>query len=396
MEKGKTETLKKDTKVIFLIGNGYDLYNGLKTGYNDFLLYYLSESIVRAINKNGNYEDHCIKINLQRWFLDTPSSHSLIKIKELLEYKIKTDSLVYEKEKHYKKDSSDFIQNLANGILISCQNNFIKSILTKCFNSGWEGIEMTLYNEYRKLYSEISLRPSWKDFKSHDSEYYIDYTKDIININKSNNCLKNELLTYILNLGNPKFSTSVLTDPNVISWCWNKDSYHSALFLNFNYTSYLEKHLNLGKLSHSLQSESQFINIHGDFTSEMDEIVFGIGDEQEDFLKDIESYFGNEWLEPLKSFFYLKNDKYQDLLGFIEKGDYEIYVVGHSCSITDRTLLKMLFENEYCKKIHVMHHKGMDSYLKTAYNISRNFDNKIKLRKVLQPFDPKLVLNRSK
>lgn len=85
----------------------------------------------------------------------------------------------------------------------------------------------------------------------------------------------------------------------------------------------------------------------------------------------------------------------QSLLGFIKRDDYEIYVMGHSCSITDRTLLNMLFENENCRRIHVFHYKGMESYLRTAYNIARNFNDKVKLREVLMPFDPRLRMSNN-
>src|SRR5690606_22342678 len=107
-----------------------------------------------------------------------------------------------------------------------------------------------------------------------------------------------------------------------------------------------------------------------------------------DFYSEFESMYDDDWLECMKSFHYFKNDRYQELLGFTAKGDYEVYVMGHSCSITDRTLLNMLFENKYCKRIHIFHYEGIKSYLKTTYNIARNFKDKVKMREVVQPFNP--------
>src|SRR5699024_5450001 len=127
------------------------------------------------------------------------------------------------------------------------------------------------------------------------------------------------------------------------------------------------------------------IQIHGGICEKNllgNDMVFGIGDEQEELYHEIESLYDDDWLHCMKSFHYFKNDGYQKLLGFIEKGDYEIFVIGHSCSITDRTLLSMMFEHEHCKKIHVCHYQELPSYRKTTYNIARNFKDKVKMRQV--------------
>src|SRR5690606_9372443 len=164
-----------------------------------------------------------------------------------------------------------------------------------------------------------------------------------------------------------------------------------CLFLNFNYTNYFYHDFSI--LTQRFKTPKiNKLNIHGSLNSEIDDVVFGIGDEHDDLYNEVESRYGNEWLECMKSFHYLRNESYQELLGFTETPKYEIYVMGHSCAITDRTLLNMLFENERCKKIHVFHHKGMESYLNTSYNIARNFKDKVKLREVLQPFNKLLEM----
>jgi hypothetical protein len=164
------------------------------------------------------------------------------------------------------------------------------------------------------------------------------------------------------------------------------------LFLNFNYTTYLDDKIK--KEVHyqvdDVYTNFETIQIHGDIHGDLDNVIFGVGDENKEFYSEIESLYDDDWLMSMKSFHYLRNESYQKLLGFIDDGDYEIFVIGHSCSITDRTLLNMLFENDACKKIHVYHYSGINSYLKTSYNIARNFNDKVRLRKVLQPFNENL------
>lgn len=169
-----------------------------------------------------------------------------------------------------------------------------------------------------------------------------------------------------------------------------------VLFLNFNYTHDYRSLLEKLERRHKQITISK-IQIHGEICNKNQlgkDMVFGIGDEQEGLYHEIESLYDDDWLHCMKSFHYFKNDSYQELLGFIEKGEYEIFVIGHSCSITDRTLLSMMFEHEHCKKIYVHHYKGLSSYLKTTYNIARNFKDKVKMRKVVQPFNENLKMTR--
>ena len=41
---------------LILLGNGFDLAHRLKTSYNDFILWYLSQSF-SEVDKHGKYED---------------------------------------------------------------------------------------------------------------------------------------------------------------------------------------------------------------------------------------------------------------------------------------------------------------------------------------------------
>jgi purine-nucleoside phosphorylase len=55
---------------------------------------------------------------------------------------------------------------------------------------------------------------------------------------------------------------------------------------------------------------------------------------------------------------YFETSNYKNMLNFIKNSkEYEIFIMGHSCGISDRTLLKMLFEHEKCSAIKVFYHK---------------------------------------
>jgi hypothetical protein len=89
----------------------------------------------------------------------------------------------------------------------------------------------------------------------------------------------------------------------------------------------------------------------------------------------------------IKSFQYPKTDNYHKLLSFIEANDFEVFVVGHSCGLSDRTLLKTIFEHDKCLCIKTFHYKGEEEDFYKRIEISRHFSDKQKMRLRLLPFD---------
>ena len=64
------------------------------------------------------------------------------------------------------------------------------------------------------------------------------------------------------------------------------------------------------------------------------------------------------------------------MLSYIESAPYQIYIMGHSCGLSDKTLLNTLFEHENCvsiKPFYYINEEGRDNYTDIVQNISRNF-----------------------
>jgi hypothetical protein len=113
-------------------------------------------------------------------------------------------------------------------------------------------------------------------------------------------------------------------------------------------------------------------------------IVFGFGDELDENYAKIENLDDNKYLINLKSFAYLQNSNYSHLLNQIEETEYEVYVLGHSLGLSDRTLLNTIFEHENCYKVHLFYHqidKLKDNFTELIFNISRHFKEKALMRK---------------
>lgn len=83
-------------------------------------------------------------------------------------------------------------------------------------------------------------------------------------------------------------------------------------------------------------------------------------------------------LKEIKSVRYLETDNYRKLLEFIESDLFQIYIMGHSCGNSDRTLLNTLFEHKNCVTIKPFYHErkdGTDDYMNIVQNIMRNFND---------------------
>ena len=81
----------------------------------------------------------------------------------------------------------------------------------------------------------------------------------------------------------------------------------------------------------------------------------------------------------MKSIKYAETRNYQNLLAFLEADDYQVFIMGHSCGISDRTLLNTIFEHKHCKEIKRFYNKRedcTDNFTDLSINISRNFNDK--------------------
>lgn len=126
------------------------------------------------------------------------------------------------------------------------------------------------------------------------------------------------------------------------------------------------------------------IHIHGELNNMKNPIIFGYGDERDETYNLLEKANIPEVFTHIKSFEYFKTDNYSRLLAFLES-PYDVYIMGHSCGLSDRTLLSTVFEHENCRYIKIFYHGNAENYRKTTYEISRHFTDKALMRKRVLP-----------
>ncbi|MCS4226416.1 hypothetical protein [Sphingobacterium sp. BIGb0165] len=112
-------------------------------------------------------------------------------------------------------------------------------------------------------------------------------------------------------------------------------------------------------------------------------IIFGFGDEIDADYLEMEKTNNNDFLTYIKSFGYFNNTNYKQLIDLIDSDSFVVYIWGHSCGLSDRTLLNMIFEHDNCaaiKPYYWQRDDNTDNYLEITQNISRHFRNKQKMR----------------
>jgi hypothetical protein len=150
------------------------------------------------------------------------------------------------------------------------------------------------------------------------------------------------------------------------------------LILNFNYTD-----TTAGYLSKPGYKSPTTISIHGQLNNLDNPIIFGFGDELDRRYVDIENSNAHGWFEYIKSFWYLKTNNYRDLTSFIDSDEYQVVVLGHSCGLSDRTMLQMILQHDNCRSIKLYYHgdKGNNNFKQTLHEVARHFKDKGLMRR---------------
>lgn len=345
---------------IVLIGNGFDLAHGLKTSYKDFINWYWDCRRDQLIdNITTVSEDILCKLEIidKKFY----SSWNVFSFRNsFFQYKPNnTETSGIQLLEFFKTNKSVFSVSYSP---------FLKNISESIENKGWVDIE----NEYYSLLTQYAT----DEFSS----------DKITSLNNQLKFLTDLLVEYLKSIDNQEtikdgIITKIYSPINDRDISVNASNYDSTdveriMLLSFNYTSTAQKYLNNEKrrLDGSIiQSELNYI--HGR-VDEPQSVIFGYGDELDAKFKELQNSNNDECLNHVKTIRYLESDNYKKLLTFMESSPYQVYIMGHSCGNSDRTLLNTLFEHKNCisiKPYYYIKPDGTDNYLELIKNISRNF-----------------------
>lgn len=391
---------------LVIIGNGFDLAHGLPTSYKSFL-----DWIWKNFNSGNPLINILFNIDRENFTVDTEIScyadFDAYVMRRFSRgayridgpYQNNTTYSVFFKETQY--DSPRLVFSFRNKLfeLIT-----VKNIL------NWVDIENIYYSALVSIVKEDNKFPQLGTVKDLNSDFnhirellnfYLDKeVEDTFEFDKNyDRCssivslfeykyseLRYQPLNDIFLEFPANYRDKLIDFDNLFHPDYDKIKRNGFenLFLDFNYTSNINNYVSILKNSNRKGfGDVDVIKIHGQLKDPKNPINFGFGDEMDDHYKVLENTGDNDFLQNIKSFMYFNNSNYRKLLNWIEGNDYQIFIMGHSCGLSDRTLLNTLFEHQNCKSIKIFYYEkpdGSDDFTELSQNISRHFNKKSMMR----------------
>lgn len=397
---------------LIIIGNGFDLAHGMKTKYKDFVNGYLRQRINehRVSPSPKKTEDKLMSI-ISSWFRNNLPPNYYTPSVEMLrdEY---DDNLT-------PKQNLDKVRACGYEVKLS---PFFEKIIEEIENKNWVDIEFEYYKHLCSLLkkldlsdeedtNEINVLNGEMKFITKKLKEYLEGENEKA---KKNPAADKEMQLEIIR---PLRSQEIAVSAEE-SWKEfverREDNFHDkhkigiklqllmgfycdkryqsddgtdvyklfpgkVFLLNFNYTTYIES--NFRNMSELFVGSCEQEHIHGDLNDE-NSIIFGYGDDSGEMYKRLSDKNDNRFLENDKTVKYLGSARYRNFLGFIESAPFQVCIMGHSCGISDRTLLSTIFQHENCVSIKPYFYENGDNddYYEIIKNISRCFDDKKLMR----------------
>ncbi len=333
---------------LIITGNGFDVAHGLESTFRDFIYDYTFQIKV-SILQNLKYNDNLLTIKVEAEILDHEDELRSKNQKETFEWLMNFRKIPFLK--------------------VEWTSTFIQSLFLEIEAKKWVDVEIMYFNFLKNLVDNNKLVSGLNNDFIYLKELFLNYLKKKVEVDDFPN--SSELLNQMQQEIKP---IDVLS--NTIK---GKITPNNYCLLNFNYTNIAKKYCD------DLNDSAKYIPIHGSLDGDDISIqspIFGFGDELDSSYLKFELLNNDELFMHIKSFKYLQFRHYRNLIEFIEQGPYQVQIFGHSCGVSDRTLLNTIFENENCISIKQFYYNdnGVDDYEQKSYSIARHFKSKSNLR----------------
>lgn len=347
---------------LVIIGNGFDLAHGLKTSYKDFINWYKEQVVKDLKDESYNaWKDELCSIEL----LNTYQPHLYIFMSDNSIYKNKSGVEIFDE---IDKDYNNF--NVKKSPLL-------ERILKNIEDKGWTDIESDYYELLKENANDIETCRSLNEQLDFLKDKLVEYLKTQTTEKRIENIkaiLEADIEEEDIAQSSIKVIETTIPDSFRVlgqehRYLENLSKVNDTVLLDFNYTNttnlYRGKNISINHIHGSLKNPKN--------------IIFGYGDEMDKDYQELIDKNENELLRNSKSVKYLETSNYRKLLQFIDGGLFQVYIIGHSCGNSDRTLLNTIFEHNNCVSIKpfcYVDEKGKDNYSELTQNIYRNFTDK--------------------
>lgn len=344
---------------IVIVGNGFDIAHKLPTKYVDFMNYIKDVIVKKRMVGSNAWQYDILGVNTSSGFV-----HKLTDEKkdpwigarlnnERTQYQLGTNpeshspSIYFQSliDKHEKLGYWSDLESHYFNLLLANKAHLDK---VKIINEEFEHLKKLL-QEYLKTQIENKFGVN--------GEYQADKSHEIYKMLKSDH---------------------------------SNYSFNKHYFITFNYTSKIlhQYVIWLRKLKKVENVPIDPVHIHGDLFNVQNPIIFGYGDDDSGEYRSLQNTKQKELLKNFKTFQYLRSNRYRQVLGLLEESN-EIYIqiIGHSCDLSDKALLRTIFEHPNVKHIETTYYENENKYFENLFNISRIFNDNTLMRKKLIPLE---------
>lgn len=383
---------------LVLVGNGFDLAHGLRTSYKDFIFWYLDSCFNQAgIYENSPFENEIVYIRVLEHY----------KLMRLLEKQNKQGVCSYlynkgilhrylnpvlnESVERATQEQKALYYEVNNTVAheVKFKSDFFKQLIFCCVDNHWVDIENEYFDQLKACKSNNGTFDKEKVRRLNSEFTYLKQKlREYLKLQQEQADIKviPELLAAIKSDFDISDFDSFMPYEDVrrkLGYSMRTELIvqYGLYFLNFNYTNTLSKYEGELKKSRGKFNRVEINYIHGELNQSTNPIIFGFGDEHDKTYLEFEEDRNNQLFEHIKSYQYLLTPNYRDLLRFLNADDYQVFVMGHSCGLSDRTMFKEIFEHENCKSIRLFHYNG--DFHDKAINVSKHFNNKGHMRKLI-------------
>lgn len=374
---------------LILVGNGFDLAKGLESGYQHFIDWMWKNIIDKVINIRPNsYEDDFVIIDN---YSVKPNAETTYDYKTLKEFLQRFNGSIKFKNEFFGTISKQASLNWVD--IETAYFNALKNILQdekagkvqkqdiKTLNTNFEQIKHKLQEYLTNQLITFSL-PEFYSTNLSENFNLLDFTrKGVEEFEKE--CQYPNDSSQISRILEIKNKIKLGDYSNCDTYIFPKE----IIFLNFNYTDLIPQLIKIIKTNDNpsdkwQKSKIEHIYIHGELNKTENPIIFGYGDENDEIQSEIEKKGGN-YLNNIKTINYLKTPNYKKVLSFLDSNNYQVFIMGHSCGLSDKTLLKTIFEHPNCISIRPFYYidkQGNNNYDDIVKNIYRTFTDKALMR----------------
>ena len=350
---------------LILIGNGFDLAHGMATQYGDFMQDYIFNAFGLA-SKLNFYEDDLIAIQGKTYFthfgIDWQSG-----LREYLDYFHNTNFLPLLRNMPNDSDG----QPLPSHFKVTVKSPFLEHLLLNCKPGHWVDIENEFYSQLKVILNHKNEEEKVTKLKE---------------LNFALGKIIGKIEAYLTKLPKPPavdrnkiLFHSDIKEMEVPLEALERDTPPEQTYIvNFNYTDTISQYFN-----ERTNPDVRINFIHGKLNDPDNRLIFGFGDELDEDYGRMEKERIKGYFEYIKSFWYFKTRNYRDLIRFIDGKAFQVFIMGHSCGLSDRTMLNMIFEHVNCVSIKIFYYQDGDSnnYFDLTQEIARHFSNKEMMRR---------------